>query len=219
MLKRYSLPFFKTLRRRTMTRIFKFVTFGIFVVLFSGRSLQAEFGIGAGATLSFVGERSEIYNGSTLLVAKAGLYYSLTLAEPLSLQTGIYLAMKGGRYYDVNRRTNDQVHLNYIEIPVLLCLDVWDNNFELYLGPYAGFLISSTENDDEHSWTWIENEIRDLDIGVSIGARYHFIDWLYAEIQFNNGLTKVVYDPNPVPQSDTIGHINRTVSLLLGFNF
>lgn len=202
-----------------MKRILKVFSFIFFLLFLSGKGLRAEFGIGVGTALSFVGERSEIYNGSTLVVAKAGLFYSFPIAKTLSLRPGIYLALKGGRYYDSNQRAYDRVSLNYIEIPVLLCLGILNEKLEFSVGPYIGFLVGSTENNDEHRWTWRENEIRDTDIGVSIGAGYHLMKWLFIEVQFNNGLTKVVYDPNPVAQSYSKGHRNRTLSLLAVLNF
>jgi hypothetical protein len=168
-------------------------------------------------SLSFVGQKSEIFGGSTLFAARAGLFYSFAITESLSLQPGINFAMKGGRSYNVHQRAYDRVHLNYIEVPVLLCFSFLNENFDLYLGPYVGFLISHTENDDANRWTWEENEIWNTDIGISSGARYHFIKWLFVEIQFNYGLTRVVYDP--LPQSSAEGHYNRTLSLLVGFNF
>lgn len=179
----------------------------------------AEFGIEVGSTLSFVCQNSEILDGATLFSAKAGLFYSFAITKSLCLQPGIYLAMKGGRSYNVLSRAYDRVHLNYIEIPVLLCFSLFKEKIDLYSGPYVGFLISNTENDDENRWTWEENEIRNTDIGVSTGARYHFIKWLFVEMLFSYGLAKIVYDPNPDSQSSPKAHRNRTLSLLLGFNF
>jgi len=88
----------------------------------------------------------------------------------------------------------------------------------LYLGPYVGFLMSSTEIGIEHDWTSIGNKIKNNDIGVSLGARCYVVRRFFLEIQFNYGLTKVVYDPNPIQQALDRFHKNKTLSILVGFN-
>ena len=192
--------------------------FMISLLLLSGNNLLAQFGLKVGATLSFAGEESAIYNASNLIAAKVGLFYSVTISKSLSIQPEIYFAMKGGKYYSVHWRGTDSARLNYIEIPVLINISLIKEKLDLFLGPYVSFLISETEIDDEHDWTWIENEVKDNDFGVSLGARYHVIRAVFIEIQFSHGLTKVVYDPNPVPQSLDRFHKNKTLSLFVGFN-
>ncbi len=201
---------------KKILRIFVFIFLSTFI---SETCLRADFGIEVGSSLSFVGQNSEILDGATLFTAKAGLFYSFAITKSLFLQPGINFAMKGGRSYNVLSRAYDRVHLNYIEIPVLLCYSFLNEKFDVYLGPYVGFLISYTKNDDEIRWTWEENEIGNADVGFSNGARYHFIKWLFVEIQFNCGLAKIVRDPNPVSQSSPKAHRNRTLSLLLGLSF
>lgn len=191
----------------------------ILLLFLSCNNLWAKFGIKTGTTLSFAGENSAIYNASNLFAAKAGLFYSFTVAKSFSIQPEIYFAMKGGKYYSVYWRSEESARLNYIEIPVLLNIHLMNERIDFFVGPYIGFLISSTEIDDEYDWTWVENEIKNNDFGISLGARYHLIKVLFIEINFNNGFTKVVYDPNPVPHAMDRAHKNKTLSLLIGFNF
>ncbi len=201
-----------------MKKILRIFIFLMLLFFFSGNNIWAQFGLKVGTTLSFAGEKSAIYNASNLFTAKAGLYYSLAIAESLSIQPGLNFVMKGGRYYSVHQRAYNPVHLNYIEIPVLFSFCLLKEKFDLYIGPYVGFLISSTEIDVEDKWTWIDNKIKNNDIGISLGARCYIVRRVFVEIQFNYGLTKVVYDPNPVPQALDRFHKNKTLSLLVGFN-
>ena len=182
----------------------------------AGNNLWAESGLKAGATLSFAGENSAIYNASNLFAAKVGFFYSIPISESISVQPEIYFAMKGGKYYSAAQRSTESAHLNYIEIPLLLNVELLKQKLEIYLGPYVGFLIGSKEIDREHDWTWRENEVKDYDYGVSLGARFFITKVVFLDFQFNNGLAKVVYDPNP--ESERF-HKNRTLSLLIGFNF
>ncbi len=201
-----------------MKKILRIFMFLMLLFFFSRNNIWAQFGLKAGATLSFAGEKSAIYNASNLFTAKAGLYYSLAIAESLSIQPGLNFVMKGGRYYSALQRAYNPVRLNYIEIPVLFSICLLKEKFDLYIGPYVGFLISSTEIDVEDKWTWIDNKIKNNDIGISLGARCYIVRRVFVEIQFNYGLTKVVYDPNPVPQALDRFHKNKTLSLLVGFN-
>jgi len=188
----------------------------LMLLCIAGNNLWAKSGLKAGATLSFAGENSAIYNASNLFAAKVGFFYSIPVSESISVQPEIYFAMKGGKYYSASQRSTESAHLNYIEIPLLLNIALLKQKFEIYLGPYVDFLIGSTEIDREHDWTWIENEVKDYDYGVSLGARFFITKVVFFDFQFNNGLAKVVYDPDP--ESDRF-HKNRTLSLLIGFNF
>ncbi|MGD2246667.1 MAG: outer membrane beta-barrel protein [Candidatus Aminicenantes bacterium] len=196
-------------------RVFLFLILLFFI---SGNNIWAQFRVQSGATLSFAGEKSAIYNASNMFTGKAGLCYSFSVTEFLSIQPGIFLAMKGGRYYSARVRARNPAHLNYIEIPVLCSIRLLKETLDLYLGPYVGFLISSIEIDGGQDWTSIQNKIRNYDIGVSLGARCYIIKRVFVEIQFNHGLTKVVYDPNPAPRALYRFHKNKTLSLLVGFN-
>jgi hypothetical protein len=182
----------------------------------SGINLWAESGFKIGPTLSFAGEDSAIYNASNMLAAKGGVFFSFPISGSISLQPEIYFAMKGGRYYSAYLRSTESARLNYIEIPLLLNVSLVDEKFEIYLGPYVGFLVGSPEIDEENDWTWIGNEVKDNDYGVSLGARFYLNRDVFLDLQFNNGLAKVVYDPEP--GSDSF-HKNKTLSLLVGFNF
>ncbi len=189
----------------------------VFVLLgMPGNDLRAESGLKAGATLSFAGEESVIYNARNLFAAKIGFFYSIPVSGFLSVQPEIYFAMKGGRYYSASQRSTKPAHLNYIEIPLLLNVTLLRQRFEIYLGPYIAFLVGSTDIDDEHDWTWIENEVNDYDYGVSLGVRHQITRAVFMDFQFNNGLAKVVYDPD---KESGRFHKNKTLSILLGFNF
>jgi hypothetical protein len=181
-----------------------------------GNILWAESGLKAGVTLSLAGEDSAIYNATNLYAAKVGFFYSIPVSESVSVQPEIYFAMKGGRYYSASQRSTESARLNYIEIPLLLNVALLRQKFEIYLGPYIGFLVGSTDIDDEHDWTWIENEVKDYDYGVSLGARYQITRAVFMDAQFNNGLAKIVYEPD---KESGRFHKNKTLSILIGFNF
>ena len=202
---------------KKISKIFIFLAFLFFL---SGNNIWAQFGLKAGATLSLSDNKSVIYNASSLFTAKAGFHFSLVIAgsQSISLQPGLNFAMKGGRYYSVHQRAYSPVHLNYIEIPILFSIRLLREKFDLYLGPYVGFLISSTKIVIEDNWTSMGNKIKNNDIGISLGSRCYIIRRVFVEIQFNYGLTKVVYDPNPLPQAFDRFHKNKTLSLLVGFN-
>ena len=193
--------------------------FLVSIMVFVGPLSASNFGIKAGASLSFAGEDSAIYNAENLYSGKIGIFCSISITKFFSVQPEAYFAIKGGRYYSAAHRATESAHLNYLEVPVLFNIHLLEKRIDLFLGPYFAYLVSSTEIDEDHDWTWKENEVNNYDLGVSLGMRWHFIKRIFVEVQFNNGFNKAVFDPNPVPQSINRVHKNKTLSLLIGFGF
>ena len=188
------------------------------LLTFSDNYLRADFGIKAGVTYSFAGKDSPISNASDRSAAKVGLFYSFSISKSLSIQPEIYYAIKGTKYTP-HRREDENVSLNYLEIPVLLNIHAAKNGVDFFIGPYIGFLVSHTEISLRQDWTKSGNKIYNVDFGISVGARLYFIRFLPLEIQFNNGFTRVIYDQNPFRKEYDKLHKNKTLSLIVNFIF
>jgi hypothetical protein len=185
----------------------------VIVILIFCRNLGADWGIKAGPSLSLAGEKSAIYDASSLLAARFGLFFSFSMTNVLDLQPGVDFAMKGARYYDVNWRATLSTHFNYVEFPLLLSIQIFPRSLAVFGGPYLGILVSSTKLDEEHMWTWRENKLKSTDYGVTFGARYKF-KVIFIELQYNHGLMDIINNPG---SDDLDVHKNRTIALLVGF--
>ena len=188
------------------------------VLIFLGSTAFADgprFGFKAGPTLSFVKKNGVVWNyPKPLWAAKFGLFAAFPVGERLSVQPEVYYAMKGARYYDSGVRAEQAVHLDYLEVPVLLNVQLLRGGLEVFAGPYVAFLVRSTPNEPGHHWAPNETRVAKSDFGVSAGVRYHVLGHIFAEVQMNAGLKRVAYDSE---YPDHGSHQNLTLSLLVGY--
>ena len=168
-------------------------------------------GIKAGPMLCIPGsqESSSIYNPSNLLSFRLGVFYARRLSDVLTLQPEVHLALKGSKYYSAVTRHDETVHFNYLEFPLLVNARVAGEVFELFAGPYAALLLSHTPIDDQHDWTWRENDLDTFDVGACLGARVWLGD-VSLEVQFERGLSNVL------PFGDR-SHYNTALVLQVGY--
>ena len=168
-------------------------------------------GIKAGPILCISGnqETSSIYNPSNLLSLKLGLFYRRKFSPALTLQPEVQFALKGSGYYSAATRHEESVLFDYLEFPLLVNAHVAGDVFEVFAGPYVALLLSHTPLDEEHDWTWRENEIASHDVGACLGARVWLGD-LSLEVQFQRGFANIL------PDSDR-GHYNTAVVFQVGY--
>jgi hypothetical protein len=192
-----------------------------FAVFSAGLMLAAtlpaiDFGVKAGASLSFAGQASAIYNASNLLGAKGGVFVALPLGDFFFVEPGVLYVLRGGRYYSATARTTQSARFHYLEVPVLLGMSIMKKRLSFCAGPYYGLLLGSTPLDAEHSWTWKDFELRRSDFGVAAGLRLRLGAFL-VEMQSTLGLVNVMTDPSSdLSQPE---HHNRCLALLFGFVF
>jgi hypothetical protein len=168
-------------------------------------------GIKVGPMLCISGdqETSSIYNPSNLFGLKVGLFYARKISPVFTLQPEVHLALKGSGYYSVVTRHEESVHFNYLEIPLLVNARLAGDMLELFAGPYGAFLLSHTPLDEEHDWTWEENELKGYDFGACVGVRAWWRD-VSLELQFLRGFINVLPSYNR-------SHYNTAVVFQVGY--
>jgi len=186
------------------------------MLLLIGGGLQASVGVKAGLSLTLAGQESAIYNPSTRIVGRVGAFLDIFSGGPVSLRSGIDLAMKGTWFYSVNHRAKQTVELTYLQLPLLLNLRLIGTGIDVFAGPFAGILIHSTDIDDDNDWTWEGNKVRGYDLGLSAGIRFQLVRIFFFELLFEKGLIDIVHDPSD-PGSRT--HRTTVISLLGGIRF
>lgn len=155
--------------------------------------LTARFGIKAGFNLSnLYTESGEADDKKMLGGFNAGVFAKLPIAKFLAIQPELYFTTKGAQinYKNAFVDGDARFRLNYIELPVLLVVNI-NQNFNIHGGPYAGYLVnSSVSNKSNASAFDFEKNLNNddynrfdaglavgagLDIGaVGIGARYSY---------------------------------------------
>lgn len=192
---------------------------GLFVLilfmLIPSRELFANIGFKTGLNLSFAGQEGILFDPSELYGVKGSLFYSISIGEYFSIQPEINYVKKGNQYYCIVCEGIRKANLDYLEIPIVFNVHLLRNTIDIFSGVYFGILLDSITN-TVHSWEGRDIVIRKTDYGVSFGARYRLFQFVILELQFNQGLTKVIYETN---QTAIKGYKNKTLSFLIGFGF
>jgi hypothetical protein len=124
--------------------------------------------------------------------ANLGLFAKLPVGGMFAIQPELYYITKGSdiTYNDVFVDGTARFNLNYLEVPVLLVVNVTDN-FNIHAGPYVSYLLNGTvknkaniklfdfeKNINTDDYERVDAGIAagiGIDINaVSIGARYNF---------------------------------------------
>lgn len=154
------------------------------------------FGIKGGANFSNL--YADDVSGTKMLTGfNAGLFGKLTIINPVAIQPELYFTTKGGivTYDNVLVDGIARFNLNYLEVPVLIVINV-TRNFNVHFGPYASFLISGRVQNEStvHLFDFEENittsDYNKLDAGIAAGVGID-IGALSVGARYNLGLTKV----------------------------
>lgn len=190
---------------------------GLISLLFlASPALYSDIGIKTGLSLSFPGQSNILFSPSRLDGLNAGIFYAFHIGEYFSIQPGFNYVKKGNKYYCTVCEGTRIANLNYLEIPIVINVHLLNKTFDLFSGVYVGILLDAVKKEAIHSWTGRDISIKKTDYGVSLGARYRFFEFLFVELQFNQGLIAVIEENN---QAVIKGHKNKTLSFLIGFGF
>lgn len=162
-------------------------------------------------------------------------YADVPVANGLSVQPGVSLQGKGGKYVYNGGSLNGEVKDNsmYVEIPVNLVgkvpLGTTGTNFYLGAGPYAAFAISGERKISGNVGSFGTESTRDLEFGSDNGDDYKGTDFgvnFLAGFQLNSGfnigagyglgLTDLRPSEN---NSDNGKTTNRVLSFSVGYSF
>lgn len=124
-----------------------------------------------------------------------GLYAKAPITNSLSIQPEIYYTGKGAEveYNNALATGTAKFKLNYIEVPVMLVANV-TKNFNLQVGPYAGYLISGKTTNESGTYNFEDNintdDFNKIDAGIAAGLGID-LETASFGVRYNYGLTKV----------------------------
>lgn len=124
-----------------------------------------------------------------------GLYAKVPVTNSISVQPEIYYTGKGAEVVYNNAFANGtaKFKLNYIEVPVMLVANV-TKNFNVQVGPYAGYLISGKTTNESGTYNFQDNintdDFNKIDAGVAAGLGLD-LETVSFGVRYNYGLTKV----------------------------
>lgn len=157
-------------------------------------NVNTEFGVKGGFNMSNLTKDDNVDDNNILYGFNAGLYATLPISDFVAIQPEILFTTKGTEYEYNNAfgSGNTKFRLNYIEVPLLVRVNV-TKNFNIHAGGYASYLVSSKVTGsgsidfDEDIDT---DDLAKFDAGVSAGIGVDF-NPISIGLRYNYGLTTV----------------------------
>ena len=149
----------------------------------------------------------------------AGLYAKFPITNSIAIQPEISYTTKGAElvYDNTFAQGTAKFNVNYIEVPVLLVMNVTDN-FNVHVGPYAAYMVSGkTTNDSNFGSSQSELDTDDfnkVDAGISGGLGID-LDVVNFGVRYNYGLTKIGKDNSFISSDAKNSVLNVYVGLRL----
>lgn len=135
----------------------------------------------------------------------AGLYAKFPITNSIAIQPEISYTTKGSElvYNNAFVQGKAKFNVNYIEVPVLLVMNLTDN-FNLHVGPYAAYMVSGKTTNDSNIFSSQReldtNDFNKFDAGLAGGVGVD-LDVVNFGVRYNYGLTKIGKD-NSFTSSD-----------------
>ena len=171
-------------------------------------SAQAQLGVRAGIGSSNFSNGDVQRGFSSLIRPHLGAYYGMKATEKLTVEPGLFYSGKGmTTVNDKNKEFTES--LSYVDIPVLVRYAV-NADFNVFVGPQAGFLLSRTYTKGSDKITDTA-PVGGYEIGGVLGVGYQLTGELNLQASYDFGIATFKYF-----QAD----VNNTVfKLSLGYTF
>jgi hypothetical protein len=167
----------------------------------SSDSSKLKFGLKGGVNFSNLYTQN-VETNNVLTGFNAGVFVKLPLTESLAIQPELLYTTKGAKLTYNNYFVNGtaKFNLNYIELPVLLVVNLTEN-FNFHAGVYVAYLVDGkATNDSQGTLFDIQNNLKNedynkFDTGLAIGVGYD-ADKIRFGVRYNYGLQKVGKERN-----------------------
>jgi len=137
------------------------------------------------------------YDTKMLTGFNIGLFSKVPITQHVALQPEFYFSTKGAEVTYNNTFVDGiaQFKLNYLELPLLLAINLTDN-FNIHAGPYVAYLVSGKVNNESNInlFDFEENinsdDFNRFDAGLAVGAGID-IGSLGIGVRYNYGFSTV----------------------------
>ena len=159
----------------------------------------ASFGFKGGLNFSIL-YTDQVDDNNVLTGFNAGLYAKFPIAKGIAIQPEISYTTKGAElvYNNAFAKGTSKFNVNYIEVPVLLVMNITDN-FNVHVGPYAAYMVSGKTETDSNIFTSENkldtNDFNKFDAGIAGGVGVD-LDALNFGVRYNYGLTNIGKERN-----------------------
>lgn len=164
-------------------------------------SSNFKFGFKGGVNFSNL-YTDNVDDNNVLTGFNVGIFAKMPITQTFAIQSELLYTTKGAELVYNNNFVNGtaKFRLNYIELPVLLVINL-TNNFNLHAGPYVAYLVDGkATNDSQGTLFDIENNLSNddynkFDAGLSAGLGFDG-NQIGFGVRYNYGLQKVGKERN-----------------------
>jgi hypothetical protein len=164
-------------------------------------STAPKFGVKGGVNFSNL-YTDDVEDNNILTGFNVGVFAKLPITQTFAIQPELLYTTKGAelKYNNAFVTGTSTFKLNYLELPVLLVVNL-SENFNVHAGPYFAYLIDGeAKNDSQGTLFDAENNLDNddfnkFDTGLSVGIGYD-TDKIGFGVRYNYGLQKVGKERN-----------------------
>lgn len=183
-------------------------------------AIVGKIGIKAGVSFTNMYVGDDITDNQMKTSYHVGLFGKFPLTKGLSLQPELLYSNKGSKLNFGQQNGEYRFNLNYIELPVLLSVNVGEN-FHVNLGPYVGYLtkadVTLLENGDFDDLQDVnENDFNRWDLGAAAGIGFD-INKFTIGARYNLGFSEL--NKSTLMGQILPGSKNNAIYVSLGFAF
>lgn len=157
---------------------------------------NATFGVKGGVNFTNL-YIDEVDDANMLVSFNAGMFVELPLSQGVAIVPEINFSRKGSEVQNtiLGETYKSKFKLSYLEIPVLLKLNLTEN-FNLHAGPYFAYLLDAKTDvvdesgDNVTTFTYDTDDFNKLDYGLSAGLGFDF-DAISIGARYNYGLNEI----------------------------
>ncbi|MFA9187743.1 porin family protein [Flavobacterium sp. FBOR7N2.3] len=194
-----------------------------FVSFTKAQELSPSVGIKGGVNFTNL-YTEDVDDNNVLTSFNAGLFANFPVSSAVSIQPELNFSRKGSElvYDNIFASGTTKLKLNYLEMPVLLKLNVTPN-FNVHFGPYVAYLIDgqATNETDGGSFNFEENidndDLNKWDYGLAAGVGFDFGSTSLG-VRYNYGLQTIGKERTFAGESYTFPDSkNSALSVYVGF--
>ena len=159
-------------------------------------SSNAQIGVKGGVNFSNM-YTNDVDDNNVLTTFNLGFYASIPVTSFIAIQPEFLYSRKGAEltYDNVFATGKAKFKLNYIEVPVLLKINL-TKNFNVHAGPYFAYLINAQVTNETNGGTFDfednfnNDDFNKFDVGLSAGLGFDF-ESIGIGARYNYGLSTV----------------------------
>jgi len=177
-------------------------------------NVNTEFGVKGGLNMSNL-YTDDADDENVLFGFNAGVYATLPVSDFVAIQPELLFTTRGSKleYNNALAQGNVKLKLNYIELPLLVRVNI-TKNFNIHAGGYASYMVSAKSTGDgdfEFENQYDTGDFNKFDAGLAGGIGVDFSP-LSVGLRYNYGLTTIVKDGD-----DSSDLKNSNLSLYLSY--